>query len=58
MVHYIEMTRSLGYGTRANRDAYTPYDVTKQVASMSKLSAHSLRYFNREKGIIELIIQR
>lgn len=35
-----------------------PHVVAKQVALMSKSSAHSLRSFNRLKGIFELITQK
>nr|KAJ0213933.1 hypothetical protein LSAT_V11C400197080 [Lactuca sativa] len=58
LVHYFEVRRPLGNSSRANGDAYTPHVLVKQVALMSKASAHSLRSFNREKGIFELITQR
>ncbi|CAI9294106.1 unnamed protein product [Lactuca saligna] len=58
LVHYFEVRRPLGSSAQANGDAYTPQVVVKQVALMSKASAHSLRSFNREKGIFELITQR
>nr|KAJ0204158.1 hypothetical protein LSAT_V11C500236490 [Lactuca sativa] len=59
LVHYFEVRRPLGNSSRANGDAYTPHVLLKQVALMSKASAHSLRSFNREKGILfELITQR
>ncbi|KAI3523117.1 hypothetical protein L1887_01174 [Cichorium endivia] len=57
LVHYFEVRRPLGFSARANGDAYTPHVVAKQVALMSKASAHSLRSFNREKGIFELTTQ-
>ncbi|CAH1440539.1 unnamed protein product [Lactuca virosa] len=58
LVHYFEVRRPLENSSRANGDAYTPHVLVKQVALMSKASAHSLRSFNREKGIFELITQR
>ncbi|XP_052625063.1 uncharacterized protein LOC111888441 [Lactuca sativa] len=58
LVHYFEVRRPLGNSSRANGDAYTPHVLLKQVALMSKASAHSLRSFNREKCIFELITQR
>ncbi|XP_052621981.1 uncharacterized protein LOC111915124 [Lactuca sativa] len=47
-----------GSSSQANGDTHTPHVVVKQVALMAKASAHSLRSFNREKGIFELITQR
>jgi hypothetical protein len=58
LVHYFEVRRPLGSSAQANGDAYTPHVVAKQVAFMSKASAHFLRSFNRAKGIFELITQR
>ncbi|KAL6523564.1 hypothetical protein OROGR_017167 [Orobanche gracilis] len=58
LVHYFEMRRPLGSSAQANGDAYTPHVIAKQVALMSKTSAHFLRSFNREKGIFELTTQR
>ncbi|CAH1427413.1 unnamed protein product [Lactuca virosa] len=58
MVHYFEVRRPLGSSSQANGDAHTPHVIAKQVALMAKASAHSLRSFNREKGIFELITQR
>nr|KAJ0210772.1 hypothetical protein LSAT_V11C400215000 [Lactuca sativa] len=58
LVHYFEVRRPSGSSARTNGNAYTPQVVVKQVALMSKASAHSLRSFNREKGIFELIAQR
>nr|KAJ0223739.1 hypothetical protein LSAT_V11C200088090 [Lactuca sativa] len=57
LVHYFEVRRHLGNSSRANGDTYTPHVLVKQVALMSKASTHSLRSFNREKGIFELINQ-
>lgn len=58
LIHYFEVRRPLGSSAQANGDAYTPQVIVKQVALMSKASAHSLRSFNREKGIFKLITQR
>ena len=58
LVHYFEVRRPLGSSAQANGDVYTPHVVAKQVALMSKASAHFLRPFNRAKGIFELITQR
>ncbi|KAL7599378.1 hypothetical protein Lser_V15G26728 [Lactuca serriola] len=58
MVHYFEVRRPLGSSSLANGDAHTPHVIAKQVALMAKASAHSLRSFNREKGIFELITQK
>ncbi|KAL6533785.1 hypothetical protein OROHE_013618 [Orobanche hederae] len=58
LVHYFEVRRPLGSSAQANGDAYTPHVVAKQVALMSKSSAHFLRSFNRAKGIFELTTQR
>ncbi|KAL6545271.1 hypothetical protein OROGR_009145 [Orobanche gracilis] len=58
LVHYFEVRRPLGSSAQANGDAYTPHVIAKQVALMSKASAHFLRSFNREKGIFELTTQR
>ncbi|KAL6527327.1 hypothetical protein OROGR_016417 [Orobanche gracilis] len=52
------MRRPLGSSAQANGDAYTPHVIAKQVALMSKVSAHFLRSFNREKVIFELTTQR
>ncbi|CAI9297141.1 unnamed protein product [Lactuca saligna] len=58
MVHYFEVRRPLGSSSQANGDAHTPHVIAKQVTLMAKASAHSLRSFNREKGIFEFITQR
>ncbi|XP_023744000.1 uncharacterized protein LOC111892169 [Lactuca sativa] len=58
MVHYFDVRFPLGCSSQANGDTHTPHVVVKQVALMAKASAHSLRSFNREKGIFELITQR
>ena len=58
LVRYFDVRRPMGSSARANGDVYTPHVVAKQVALMSKASAHSLRSFNREKGVFELVTQR
>lgn len=58
LVHYFEVRHPLGSSAQAKGDAYTLQVVVKQVVLMSKASAHSLRSFNREKDIFELITQR
>ena len=58
LVHYFNVRRPLGSGAQANGYPYTPHVVAKLAASTSKASAHSLRSFNREKGIFEVITHR
>ncbi|XP_052623600.1 uncharacterized protein LOC111881138 [Lactuca sativa] len=58
MVHYFDVRHPLGSSSQANGDTHTPHVVVKQVALMAKASARSLRSFNREKCIFELITQK
>nr|XP_043625642.1 uncharacterized protein LOC122597073 [Erigeron canadensis] len=58
LVHYFEVRRPLGSSAQANGDIYTPHVTTRQTALMSKASAHSLRSFDRQKGVFEVITQR
>nr|KAJ0206620.1 hypothetical protein LSAT_V11C500279080 [Lactuca sativa] len=58
LVHYFDVRRSLGPTAQANGDVFTPHVVVKQAASMSKASAHTLKSFNRQKGIIEVVTQK
>ncbi|KAI3796028.1 hypothetical protein L1987_38689 [Smallanthus sonchifolius] len=58
LVHYFDVRRPMGSNAQANGDAYTPHVRAKQVALMSKAGAHSLRSFNRQKGIFEVITQK
>ncbi|KAJ0886566.1 putative Zinc finger, SWIM-type [Helianthus annuus] len=48
----------MGSNAQANGDAYTPHVLAKQAASMSKAIAYSLRTFNRQKGIFEVITKK
>jgi hypothetical protein len=58
LVHYFDVRRPMGSSAQANGDVYTPHVVAKQAALMSKAGAHSLRSFNRQKGIFEEITQK
>ncbi|KAJ0545089.1 putative MULE transposase domain-containing protein [Helianthus annuus] len=58
LVHYFDVRRPMGSNAQANGDMYTPHILAKQAASMSKAGAHSLRSFNRQKGIFEVITQK
>ncbi|XP_022014872.1 uncharacterized protein LOC110914385 [Helianthus annuus] len=58
LVHYFDVRRPMGSNAQANGDMYTPHILAKQASSMSKAGAHSLRYFNRQKGIFEVITQK
>ncbi|KAK1414794.1 hypothetical protein QVD17_30553 [Tagetes erecta] len=58
LVHYYDVRRPMGSTAQANGDMYTPHVLAKQAASMSKAGAHSLRSFNRQKGIFDVITQK
>ncbi|XP_022023776.1 uncharacterized protein LOC110924041 [Helianthus annuus] len=58
LVNYFDVRRPMGSSAQANGDVYTPHVAAKQAALMSKASAHSLRSFNLQKGIFEVITQK
>ncbi|KAL6563617.1 hypothetical protein OROGR_002576 [Orobanche gracilis] len=58
LVHYFDVRRSLGSIARANGVVFTPHVVVKQAASMSKASAHTLKSFNRVKGLFEVVTHK
>ncbi|XP_076901481.1 uncharacterized protein LOC143555896 [Bidens hawaiensis] len=58
LVHYFEVRRPMGSSAQANEDVYTPHVAAKQAALMSKAGAHSLKSFNRQKGIVEVVTQK
>nr|KAJ0189856.1 hypothetical protein LSAT_V11C800389420 [Lactuca sativa] len=58
LVHYFDVRRSLGRFAQANGDVFTPHVVAKQAASMTKANAHTLKSFNRAKGIFEVVTQK
>ncbi|XP_076888150.1 uncharacterized protein LOC143538476 [Bidens hawaiensis] len=58
LVHYFDVRRPMGSNAQAKGDIYTPHVLAKQAASMSKAGAHSLRSFNQQKGIFEVITQK
>nr|GEV46036.1 DNA-binding WRKY [Tanacetum cinerariifolium] len=57
VVHYFNVIRSLGGVAQVNGNLYTPYVSAKQSALMTKASAHTMRSFNREKGIFKVTTQ-
>ncbi|XP_076929124.1 uncharacterized protein LOC143593352 [Bidens hawaiensis] len=58
LVNYFEVRRPMGSSAQANGDVYTPHVAAKQAALMSKAGEHSLKIFNRQKGIVEVITQK
>nr|KAJ0227329.1 hypothetical protein LSAT_V11C100032420 [Lactuca sativa] len=58
LVYYFDVRHLLGSTAQAKGDMFTPHVLVKQVASMSKATAHSLKSFNRAKGILAVVTQK
>ncbi|GKD60805.1 DNA-binding WRKY transcription factor [Tanacetum coccineum] len=58
LVHYFDVRRPQGIHAQSNGERYAPHVVAKQEALKLKASAHSVRSFNWERGIFEVITHR
>lgn len=58
VVRYFNVRRSLGRVAQGHGNLYTPHVAAKLAASMTKASAHTVRSFNREKGIFEVTTKK
>ena len=55
LVNYFDVRRSLGIGAQKSGQLYTPHVVSTQAALLLKATGHTLKSFNRNTGLFEVV---
>ena len=55
LVHYFDVRRALGIGAQKKSELFTPHVISTQAALMLKATAHTLKSFNMDKRLFEVV---